>query len=196
MSRAGLLWGWEKRESGEKAELSTESTESSCSQTLPSVFLTHRYFPLLSTVSKKINKLGVAGRQGDKDGRTGADSFCLPHLRREALSGFLLQIGIRWDHSGSNSICFSRKSSLRQRAQDLPGRLTKHRSIINVFYRWLYQGGERAVTVFLGRTTTGVPHSSSEGIEARGCKNPFKKKKQPRFCRNAVQHYRIVGIFL
>lgn len=110
---------WEKRESEEKAELSTDSAESSCSHTLPSVFLTHRYFPLLSIVSKKIN--GGLGAQETKRVEPEADSFCLPHLRREAPSGFLLQRqGIRWDPSGSNSICFSRKSSFRQRAQDPP----------------------------------------------------------------------------
>lgn len=49
--RAGF-GGREEKESGEKAELSTESAESSCSHILPSVFPTHRYFPLLSIVSK------------------------------------------------------------------------------------------------------------------------------------------------
>lgn len=48
------------------------------------------------------------------------------------------------------------------------------------------------MTAFLGKTTTPyVPHSSSEGTYARGCKNPFKNT---RFCRNAVQHYGIVGV--
>lgn len=49
------------------------------------------------------------------------------------------------------------------------------------------------MTAFLGKTTTDVPHSSSEGTQARGCKNPFENT---RFCRNAVQHYRIIGVFV
>lgn len=66
MPRAGF-WRWEKKESGEKAEPSTESADSSCSHILPSVFLTHRYFPLLSIVSKKKKKLmGAGGRRGGR----------------------------------------------------------------------------------------------------------------------------------
>lgn len=135
----------------------------------------------------------VGGERETKRVGPGDDSFCLSHLRREALSGFLLQIGIRWDPSGSNLICFSRKSSFRQWAQDPLRCRTKHRGIVNVFYLWLYKEGDRAVTAFLGKTTTDVPHSSSEGTQARGCKNLFKNT---RFCRNAVQHYRIIGVFI
>ena len=71
MPRAGF-WRWEKKESGEKAELSTESAESSCSHILSSVLLTHRYFPLLSTVSKKKKIInggwGEAGRETKRVG--------------------------------------------------------------------------------------------------------------------------------
>ena len=63
--RAEQQWGV----GGEKTELSTESADSSCSHILPSVFLTHRYFPLLSIVSKKKKKkklMGVGGRRGGR----------------------------------------------------------------------------------------------------------------------------------
>lgn len=52
--------------------MSTESAEGSRSHPLPSVFLTHRCFPLLSIVSKKIN--GGEGT-GDKEGRTRGRQF-------------------------------------------------------------------------------------------------------------------------
>lgn len=65
MPRAGF-WRWEKKQSGEKAELSTESADSSCSHILPSVFLTHRYFPLLSIVSKK-KKINGGWREAGRE---------------------------------------------------------------------------------------------------------------------------------
>lgn len=65
MPRAGF-WRWEKKQSGEKSELSTESADSSCSHILPSVFLTHRYFPLLSIVSKK-KKINGGWREAGRE---------------------------------------------------------------------------------------------------------------------------------
>lgn len=45
--------------------------------------------------------MGEGGGERDKESRTPAVSFCLPHLRWEALSGFLLQRqGMRWDPLG------------------------------------------------------------------------------------------------
>lgn len=140
----------------------------------------------------------AAGRETKRVG-PGADSFCLPRLRREALLCFLLQQrGIRWDPSGANSICFSRKRSFRPWAQDPPGCWTKHPSIVNASISDFNTGKEKVVTAFLRKTTTpDVPHSSSEGREARGCRGKKKKKtfKITRFWRNAVQHYYIVGVF-
>lgn len=83
----------------------------------PASFSHTAIFRYWALSAKKIN--GGWGGPGDKEGRTRGRQFLSPHLRREAPSGFLLQRqGIRWDPSGSNSICSSRKSSFRQRAQD------------------------------------------------------------------------------
>lgn len=121
--------------------------------------------PLFSAIEhcQQKNKWGVGG-PGDKEGRTRGRQFL--SATSEARSPLWFLAAKARDQMRPLRVQLNlllQKEQFPAASAGSSGCWTKHRSIVNVSYHWLYRGGERAVTAFLGKTTTpDVPHSSSE----------------------------------